>query len=333
MANKKLSPSINLILPEGKVLPVRGGRSLLEISAEVSGYYPAPIVGAMVDHELTGLSAVVTEAAELRFLDLTSKEGMRIYHRSLTFLLIHAVKELDPEAIIKVAHFLGKGLYCEIKKSPALDAADVAEIEAKMRRLVQADLPFKKRRVTLSEAERVFSNRGCEDKVKLLPYWPQDYVNLYSIGSLEDNLHGYVVPRTGVLKHFALTYYQSGLVLRLPEEKNPFVVPPFIEQKQIFGIFREAERWGTILGFDTVGAMNSLIESGKGPEIVRVAEALHEKKIAQIADRIGERRDEIRIILVAGPSSSGKTTFAQRLRIQLLVNGMRPVPISIDDYF
>ena len=333
MEKKNSSASLDLILPEGKVLPVSRGRSLLEISVAVSGHYPAPIVAAMVDHKLVELAEVLAEGSELRFLDLTSMEGMRIYRRSLTFLLIEAIKELYPEANINVVHFLGNGLYCEIKKSDPLDAEAVAEIEAKMRQLVREDRPFKKRRVSLSEAARVFSSQGDEDKVQLLPYWPGDHVDLYSIGSREDYLCGYLVPRTGVLKHFALNDYQSGLVLRMPEEKNPYVIPPFVEQKQLFGIFHEADRWGTILGFDTVGAMNSLIESGMGPEIVRVAEALHEKKIAQIADLICERREEIRVILVAGPSSSGKTTFAQRLRVQLLVNGLRPVPISIDDYF
>jgi uridine kinase len=202
-----------------------------------------------------------------------------------------------------------------------------------MRQLVKMDLPIKKRRATLPEAAQVFSRQGYDDKVYLLKYWVKDYLSLYSIGDIEDTLYGYHLHRTGLLQQFALEFYHPGLVIRFPDENDPFNIPPYIQQTKLFEIFRETERWGKILGFDTVGAMNSLIEEGQGPEVIRIAEALHEKKIARIADMITEHKDEIRIILIAGPSSSGKTTFAQRLRTQLLVNGMRPYPISIDDYF
>jgi len=333
MANKPSFTPVDVLLPGGKALEVAGGRSLLEIGEEVSRFYPSPIVAALVDNELSELTAVIEKPAVIQFLDLTAREGARVYQRSLTLLLIHAVYELFPEAAIKVEHSLGKGLYCEIDKKPELSAEDVAAVEKKMRQLVHRELPIKKRRVTLPEARRVFSRQGFDDKVQLLKYWPKDYLNLYSIGDLEDTLYGYHVPHTGLLRNFALEYYRPGLILRFPDEKDPFTIPPFIQQAKLFEIFREAEKWGSILGFDTVGAMNSLLERGEGPEVIRVAEALHEKKIAQIADMINERREELRVILVAGPSSSGKTTFAQRLRTQLLVNGLRPYPISIDDYF
>ncbi|MEW5784529.1 MAG: nucleoside kinase [Bacillota bacterium] len=333
MASKPAPVPVEILLPGGKVLAAAGGRSLLEISEAVSRFYPSPIVAAMVDYELHELTSIMEKPAAIRFLDLTSREGARIYQRSLTFLLINAVYELFPEAVITVEHSLGKGLYCEIDKKPALSAADVVCIEEKMRQLVYMDLPIKKRKAALSEAERVFNSQLFEDKVKLLKYWPKDYLNLYSIGSLEDTLYGYHVPRTGLLGVFGLEYYRPGLILRFPDEKDPCTIPPLVEQAKLFEIFREAEKWGSILGFDTVGAMNSLIEDKQGPEVVRVAEALHEKKIAQIADFISDRREEIRVILVAGPSSSGKTTFTQRLRTQLLVNGLRPYPISLDDYF
>lgn len=326
-------PIVDVLLPGGEVTAVAGGRSLLAISEEFSRSYPSPIVAALVDNQLAELTSVAEGPAVIQFLDLTATEGMRIYRRSLTMLLIQAVHDLFPEAVVKVEHSLGKGLYCEIDKEPALSAAEVAQIEKQMRELVNRDLPIKKRRVTLPEAEQVFNRQGYDDKVYLLKYWVKDYLSLYSIGSIEDTLYGYHLPRTGLLQTFALRFYRPGLVLRFPEEKDPFAIPPFVEQEKLFEIFREAEKWGIILGFDTVGAMNSLIKKGQSAEMIRVAEALHEKKIAQIADMISERRDEIRVILIAGPSSSGKTTFAQRLRTQLLVNGMRPYPISIDDYF
>ena len=333
MANKPSFPTVDVILPGGEIQSLAGGRSLLEISEEVSGFYPSPIAAALVDNKLSELTSIIENSAQIKFLDLTNVEGARIYRRSLTILLIQAVYDLFPKAVVKVEHSLGKGLYCEIEKEPELSAEDVAGIEERMRQLVSMNLPIKKRRVPLSEAEEVFSRQGFDDKVYLLKYWIKDYLSLYSIGNLEDTLYGYHLPRTGLLQKFALEYYGPGLVLRFPDEKDPFTIPPFIQQKKLFEIFRESEKWGKVLGFDTVGAMNSLIKKGKGLEVMRVAEALHEKKIAQIADIITEHREEICVIQIAGPSSSGKTTFAQRLRTQLLVNGMRPYPISIDNYF
>ena len=333
MSDKPLPGKIHVLLPGGETLPAGGGRSLLEMGEELQHYYAAPIVAAAVDNNLYELTAAVEPPATVHFLDLTDKEGRRIYQRSLTFLLIAAVSELFPGAAVTVEHSLGKGLYCEIKKTPALSAADVTAIERRMRQLVEMDLPIEKRKVPPSEAARIFRRQGFDDKVALLKYWPKDYLNLYSIGEVEDTLYGYHVPRTGLLNIFELKYYPPGLILGFPAEEDPSRVAPFVDQKKLFEIFREAERWGQILGFDTVGAMNRLIEEGQGAEVVRVAEALHEKKIAQIADLISARVPEIRVILIAGPSSSGKTTFTQRLRTQLLVNGLRPLPISTDDYF
>jgi uridine kinase len=333
MSDKALPGKVHVLLPGGESMPAAGGRSLLEMGAELQPRYAAPIVAAAVDNNLYELTAAVEPPATVHFLDLTDKEGRRIYQRSLTFLLIAAVSELFPGAAVTVEHSLGKGLYCEIKKTPALSAADVTAIERRMRQLVEMDLPIEKRKVPPSEAARIFRRQGFDDKVALLKYWPKDYLNLYSIGEVEDTLYGYHVPRTGLLNIFELKYYPPGLILGFPAEEDPSRVAPFVDQKKLFEIFREAERWGQILGFDTVGAMNRLIEEGQGAEVVRVAEALHEKKIAQIADLISARVPEIRVILIAGPSSSGKTTFTQRLRTQLLVNGLRPLPISTDDYF
>jgi uridine kinase len=333
MPLKPEKASVKVLLPHDKIEIVPGGRTLLEISENLRELYSAPITAALVNNKLQELSYLVPDGASVEFLDLTSKEGMRIYHRSLTFLLIYATHELFPEATVKVEHSLSKGLYCEIKKDPALSAEDVSRIEERMRQLVNSDLPLKKHKLPLAEVEEVFLRQEYDDKVVLLKYLAKDYLSLYSLNGLQDSLHGYHVPSTGLLQVFALKYYMPGVLLRFPDEKDPSALAPFEEQPKLFGIFREAEKWGSILGFDTVGAMNRLIEDGQGPDVVRIAEALHEKKIAQIADMITEHQDEVCIILVAGPSSSGKTTFAQRLRTQLLVNGIRPFPLSLDDYF
>ncbi len=336
MTDRAPTKTVRVKLPGGENIsvPAEEGSSLLEISRAVQSHHAAPIVAAVVDNRLFELSATLEKPVGMvYFLDLTESEGRRIYQRSLAFLLIEAIHELFPDAVISVEHSLGRGLYCEIRKEPALSPDDVAVIEKKMRQLVKADLPIKKRLASLSEAKQVFGLQGYTDKVALLENRSRDYLGLYSIGGRWNTLHGYQVTHTGVLGTFGLQYYPPGLVLKFPDERDPLKVAPFVEQKKLFGIFREAEHWGHILGFDTVGAMNRLVKKGRGPEMVRVAEALHEKKIAQIADMIVEHGGDIKVILIAGPSSSGKTTFAQRLRTQLLVNGLRPLPVSIDDYF
>ncbi|NLP36827.1 MAG: nucleoside kinase [Firmicutes bacterium] len=325
--------TVKIILPDQTVINTEAGRSLLEISKEVQEHYPTPIVAAMINNKLKDLMHTTQERSVVEFLDLGTKEGARIYQRSLTFLLIYATKQLFPESQVAVEHSLGKGLYCEIKKKPALTAADVEAIEEKMRETVAADLPIEKKRIPLKEALEIFAAENFDDKIRLLKRWQEDEVTVFSLGNLTDTLHGYMTISTGILQRFALHYHPPGLVLRFPTEEDPFTIPPYVEQTKLFEIFRESEKWTEILGIDTVGVLNDLIEEGQGPDIIRISEALHEKKIAQIADIISSRKDEIRIILIAGPSSSGKTTFAQRLRIQLLVNGIRPYPISLDDYF
>ena len=327
------SYSVEIILPDNNIKIVSCGRTLLEISKEVQDHYPSTIVAALVNNKLMELSGCIKESAQVRFLDLTTREGARIYQRSLTFLLIYSAHVLFPDATVKIEHSLGKGLYCEIVKDPALNGKDVEMLENKMCELVKKDIKISKRKVSKTDAKKVFKKQGYTDKVHLLDDYQKDTLSLYSIEDLEDTLYGYHIPSTGYLKVFALQYYKPGLILRFPDQQYPSALPPFVQHPKLFGIFREAERWGEILGFDTVGDMNRLIKEGNGPEAIRITEALHEKKISQIADLITERNNEIRIIMIAGPTSSGKTTFAQRLRIQLLVNGISPYLISLDDYF
>lgn len=326
-------PVVKIILPANKTITTAGGRSLQEIGSEVQEYYSTDIVGAVVNGKLKDLAYTAEHNDVISFLDLTAKEGARIYRRSLTFLLIYAARQLFPDAQVKIEHSLGKGLYCEIEKTPLLNAADVASIAEKMREIIARDLPIEKRKISIKEALAIFKSEGFEDKVSLYKRFPGKEVTVYSLDGLTDSLHGYMVSRTGVLKKFALLFHAPGLVLRFPGREDPFSLPPYVEQKKLFNIFRETEKWMEILGFETVGVLNDLIEQGHGPDIIRINEALHEKKIARIADEITEHKNDIRVILIAGPSSSGKTTFAQRLRIQSMVNGIRPYPISIDDYF
>ena len=278
MVDKSGPGATRVKLPEGKIITLDGGggRSLGETGQAVQHHYAAPLVAAVAENELYELTTAPDGSPVIQFLDLTEAEGQRIYQRSLTLLFIKAVYELFPGAEISVEHSLGPALYCEIKKVPALSSADVAAIEQKMRQLVELDLPIKKRQVTPAEAAQIFNRQGFTDKVELIKYWSKDYINLYTIGDMEDTLYGYQVPRTGLLGIFGLQYYPPGLVIKFPDEEDPMGVAPFREQKKLFEIFQEAESWGHILGFDTVGAMNTLIERGRGPEMMRIAEALHE---------------------------------------------------------
>jgi uridine kinase len=333
VTDKEKTAAVTISLPNQSTVTTKAGRSLLEISEEVQESYGSPIAAAIVNGKMKDLTHQPPAGSAIRFLDLGTTEGARIYQRSLTFLLIYAAKLLFPTAQINIEHSLGKGLYCEIQKTPALSADDVAALEQKMRELVDADLPIEKKKVPLQQAIASFAQAGFLDKVRLYQKWPTNEVTVYSLGELTDSLHGYMVTRTGILQRFALHFRAPGLVLRFPTADDPFTIPPYVEQPKLFEIFRETEKWSNILGFHTVGILNERIEAGQGPEIIRINEALHEKKIAQIADLIAARKDELRIVMIAGPSSSGKTTFTQRLRIQLLVNGIRPFPISLDDYF
>ncbi len=331
-ANNEIA-AIDIMLPDNKIKTVAGNRSLFEISKEVENHYPSAIVAALASDTLLDLTYEANEPMKISFLDITTKEGARIYQRSLTFLFIYAVRELFPEAQTKVEHSMSKGLYCEIVKSPELSELDVSRIENKMRELVKKDITIRKRKAPVKEAIEIFKRDGFDDKAQLYKYWSKDYLTLYSLGNYENSLHGYIVPKTGLMQMFSLRFYQPGLIIRFPDEKNPFAIPHFIPQKKLFDVFRETEQWCKILDFETVGAMNELASKKEGSNVVWVNEALHEKKIAQIADMITSRKDELRIILIAGPSSSGKTTFAQRLGIQLRVNGLHYLPISLDDYF
>jgi uridine kinase len=325
----------NLIiqLPGNREMEVPAGRSLLELSRSLKESFPCAIVAARVDNALKDLHFVPEGGAKINFIDIRHVDGMRIYRRSLSFLLIAAARELFPRGRVMVEHSLGKGLYCEIKESLPLTRHSVATLEKKMKELVLQDLPFQKERVSRGKAIEIFAEQGDTDKVQLLSYRPKEHLDIYSLGEVRDYLFGYLVPSSGYLQHFSLKFYMPGLILRFPDEEDPSRIPPYKEQPKLFEVFREAENWGEILGVDTVGALNAAVEKGEGNDIVRVAEALHEKKIAQVADTIAREGQRLKLILIAGPSSSGKTSFAQRLRIQLLVNGLKPLPISMDDYF
>lgn len=312
---------------------VPAGTTLQQLSQELWPDTWRGILAAYVDNELRELTYPVTQKCTIVFFGLEAKDGHRIYQRSATFLLIRAAREILPGCRVTIEHSLSNGLYGEIHHTRALVEQDLKNIEARMREIIEQDEPFEKIVMGKEAARELFLEDGQLDKVNLLKYRESDFVNIYRSGWLHDYFYGYMTPSAGYLEQIRLKYYLPGFILQIPDSRNPNVIPPYKEQPKLASVHREAERWGDILQVGTVSALNDIIVRGQGGDLIRIAEALHEKKIAQIADLIFDRRDTLRIVLIAGPSSSGKTTFAQRLSIHMRVNGLDPVAIHLDDYF
>ena len=313
------------------------GIKLINIAKDFQYQHGLEILGAVVNNELKELWKELIQDSKVEFIDRSSSYGNRFYSRSLAFLFIIAAKEVFNGGKVTVEHSLSKGFYCEVHKelgnSTPLTEEDVKKIEEKMHQLVRMELDFKKTKMDNKTAEELFRKTGQYDKIALLKYREKKYVNVYSCYGYYDYFYGYMVPSTAYLKTFELRFYSPGLILRFPEKCNPEVIPEFVEQKKLFNIFREFEKWGSILEIQNVSHLNDAIVENRFNDLINVAEALHEKKIGQIADLIANSKDKKKLVLIAGPSSSGKTTFAQRLAVQLKVNGLKPISISIDDYF
>ncbi len=291
------------------------------------------IVAVLEDCKLRELTEILEKEARISFVDLTDPIGNRIYQRSIAFVFIRASMELFSGCEVSVEHSISKGLYCELHYKRSLLEEDIERIEQRMKEIIEENVPFEKEKVSVDEAKQNFEEYNQKSKVNLMKYREKPYINLYKCGWLKNYFYGYMVPSTGYLKAFKLQYYKPGVVLQFPTISSGGVIPEFEEQPKLFKIFRESEKWGEILGVDYVASLNDLVVSNQEGKFIRIAEALHEKKIARIADDITRDLTHRKVILIAGPSSSGKTTFAQRLAIQLSVNGLKPVSISLDNYF
>jgi len=294
----------------------------------------APVVAALVNGKLCELTHPIMTDADVIPILMTTSDGMRIYQRSLSFVLVVAARELFPEARIVVDHSLTlNGFYCEAQGREPLTPEEVAQLETRMKEIVDADIPIVKQRVSLADAVTLFREQGSEDKARLLRYRQKDYLTLYTLRGVQDYFYGYMVPSTGYLHVFALRHYPPGFILRFPRRSKPASLPPFRDSPKQAAVFREYADWMTVLGVKDMGGLNEAIETERIREVILVAEALHEQRIAHIAQQIVARRGQVRLVLIAGPSSSGKTTFAKRLAIQLLTHGIRPLPIGLDDFF
>ncbi len=307
--------------------------TLLELAKRFKDSYQSSVVAARVNNDIRELSYELAEDAKVTFIDLTDEDGMRIYRRSLYFIFIKAVNELFPERNAVISHPMSNGVYCEIRGDEELTEIDVEAVQKKMNEIVSCALPFEKKVVSTESARELYKKTGRLDKYAVLEHRQKPYVTVYNCGGYEDYYYGYMVPDTGYIKCFSLKFHHPGVVIQFPSKGKPEKLPDFEEQKKLFKVFIEYKKWVRILGVENVGALNDIVKAGEIGDLIRVSEALHEKKIAEIADKITNHEEQKRIVLISGPSSSGKTTFANRLGIQLRVNGYTPKTISLDNYF
>lgn len=318
---------------KGKGREIPAEMTLLELAQEVQKEGELLIVAARVDNVLRDLQTPVGDFHTIELVDMRSEFGRRIYRRSVLFLLIMAVQELYPEAEVVVQFAAHRGLYCALHSPFDVTESAVRELEERMREIVAENRPIVKKRLQREKVVQLFKKSEQIEKANLVMSLETEKASLYYCGEFYDYLFGPMVPATGVLDKFALDAMPGGVLLRTPEPSAPEIVPAFKAQPKFGSILMEAERWASVLHCDYVSDLNRYIRRGEVADIIHVSEALHEKKIAEIADHIASNIRELRLVLIAGPSSSGKTSFAQRLRIQLRVNGIEPVSISLDDYF
>jgi uridine kinase len=302
-------------------------------AAETDLPWRFPTVAALIDDELRELTYHIERDVEVTPLGADDRDGSRIYRRSLTFLLVVAIHELFPDALVNIDHSVTfGGYYCEIEGRPQFTRDELASIEARMHEIVAADAPIGKERVPLAEAIELFRGRREDDKVRLLQHREKDYLVLYELCGFRGYFHGYMTPTAGYLTTFALQYYAPGFLLRFPHRQST-ELEPVIEYPKLVNVFREYGHTLRVLGLHDVGSLNAAITAGRANEIMLVAEARHEHGIAAIATQIAAASPRPKLVLIAGPSSSGKTTFSKRLAVQLLANGIRPIAMEMDNYF
>ena len=311
------------------------GTTYLEIAKEYQKEYSHDIVLVTVDGKLQELHKKVNRDCTLNFETTACDSGHKTYKRSMSLLLVKAIYDVaEHENVdkVRIHYSVSKGYYCTIEGNVVLDQQFLDQVEARMHQMVEADLPINKKSVNTDDAIATFARYGMHDKEKLFAYRRVSKVNIYSINEFEDYYYGYMVPDASSLPYFELHLYDEGFVIQMPEKDAPTVVPSFRPQHKLFQVLKESTKWGDIQNIETVGALNDKITNGDIQDMILVQEAMQEKKIAEIAEMIANKSD-IKFVLIAGPSSSGKTTFSHRLSIQLRANGLVPHPIAVDNYF
>jgi uridine kinase len=324
--------TVQIILPDDRVLEGPAGDQLESFLSVLNP--KAPIVGAIVNNSLRELTYPIEIDSYVRPVTMGEPDGMRIYRRSLTFLLAAAFDELFPEARLTVDHSVSSGgYYCEVSGREALTDAELKRLENRMAEIVEADLPFAKTQHPLEKAIEHFKAHGLEDKARLLAHRKKPHLVLYQLGEHKDYHHGYMLPSTGYLQWFALAKTDGAFTLRFPRRHRPTELLPLPEYPNLLSTFRQYGDWLQTLGISNIGSLNEAVANGRAREVILISEALHEGRISEIAGIIANRDPSPKVIFVAGPSSSGKTTFSKRLSIQLLVRGVSPFPLELDYFF
>ena len=317
------------------------GTSLLDVYQEFADdiKLPYPVVSAKVNNASQGLKFRLYQNRDVEFLDAREGSGHRVYVRSLCFVLYKATQDLFPGSKLFIEHTISRGYYCNFKNKgyePMVEG-DVERIRERMQEIINLDMPFRRNEATTEEALRVFAERGLTDKVKLLESSGQIYSDYYMLGDTADYYYGPLVPSAGYLTVWGLETYHDGMLLRVPDWNNPTQLAEKVDMPKTYEMFAEKTKWDIIMRLSNAGDVNKAILKGHASELIQVSEALQEKKIVQIAEEIDRRfHDEenpVRMVLITGPSSSGKTTFCKRLSVQLLACGLRPLSFSTDDYF
>lgn len=322
------------ILIDGEEKEYTAGTTFLEIAQQYQCQYQDDIVLVLFNNRLRELWKKVKTGGELFFVTTKDKAGRKAYRRSATLLMQRAIynlaKEDKKQVSVKVEHSIGQGYYCELLGETA-DEAYIARLGQEMHRLTDEKRPIQKSSISTDEAVKLFGELGMHDKERLFAYRRSSKVNIYSIGNYKDYFYGYMVPNTGYLKYFELKLYEGGFVLMFPD-KDTKKTAEFIPSHKLFHVLRESVEWGEKLDIGTVGALNDAIAQGRIRDVILVSEALMERKIGRLAEEIADKPDK-KFVMIAGPSSSGKTTFSHRLSIQMMAQGLKPHPIALDDYY
>lgn len=325
-------PSVEIHLPDGRVLSGPRGAKVEDFLQSVE--LDSQPVAAIVNSDLRELTFPIELDSRVAPITMSMPDGARIYRRSLTFLLEMTFADLFPAATLFVDHSVASGgYYCQVSGRKPLSESEIESLKAHMHQLVDSNQPFVRKVIPLQEAIEYFRSRGYADKVNLLKHRIKDYLTVYQLGERLGYHHGYMVPSTGYLRWFDLVNVEAGFTLRYPRRHKPDELLPMPEYPKLLGSFLQYGDWLAKLGIENVGSLNDAIESGHSDQIVLVSEAFHENHLARIANQIGDQLDQSRIILIAGPSSAGKTTTSRRLTVQLLALGISPFPLELDHYF
>lgn len=315
------------------------GPPLLDIAPQFEFDKPYEILAAKVNNVAEGLRFRVFHNRDVEFLDYRTYIGRNFYSRSLCFLLYKATRDLFPESRMTIRRPISKGYFCSVYKNDGsfLTEEDVEAIGARMRELVDENIPFKRKELQIEEAIKIFKESGDLDKVKLLETCGEVYITCYSLGDVTDYYYDELVPSTGYLKTFGVKLCHGGILLRVPDRHHPEDLAPLHEEPKTFEVFAETHKWNWIMGLSNVGDVNESILKGNASDLIQISEALQEKKIVQIAEEIERRHNDpdnpVKLVLITGPSSSGKSTVCKRLSVQLKACGLHPISFSTDDYF